>query len=103
MAKSHTPNAIDQLKKGLSDKGITTRSIVAFLIFGMIVLVFILSDLTGRHRGDISSMGAAADVNGELISIKDFQEEETRLGQYYSQLFGGQFDGEMQKSLLRNE
>jgi len=103
MAKTHQPNAIDQLKKGLSDKGISTRSIVAFVIFGMIVLVFILSDLTGRHKGDVSSMGAAADVNGELISIKDFQEEETRLGQYYSQLFGGQFDGEMQRTLLRNE
>lgn len=103
MAKTHQPNAIDQLKKGLSDKGITTRSLVAFVIFGMIVLVFILSDLTGRNKGDASSMGSAADVNGELISIKDFQEEETRLGQYYSQLFGGQFDGEMQRTLLRTE
>jgi peptidyl-prolyl cis-trans isomerase D len=103
MAKTHQPNAIDQLKKGLSDKGVSTRSIVAFLIFGMIVLVFVLSDLTGRNTGDVSSMGAAADVNGELISIKDFQEEENRLGQYYSQLFGGQFDGEMQRTLLRNE
>ncbi len=102
MAKIHQPNAIDQLKKGLSDKGLTTRSIVAFVIFGMIVLVFVLSDLTGRNHGS-PTMGSAAEVNGELISIKDFQEEETRLGQYYSQLFGGQFDGEMQKAMLRGE
>jgi peptidyl-prolyl cis-trans isomerase D len=103
MAKTHQPNAIDQLKKGLSDNGITTRSIVAFVIFGMIVLVFILSDLTGRHKTGANDMGSAADVNGELITIKDFQEEETRLGQYYSQLFGGQFDSDMQRSLLRGE
>lgn len=103
MAKIHQPNAIDQLKKGLSDKGITTRSIVAFVIFGMIVLVFVLSDLTGRQSGAADAMGAAADVNGELISIKDFQDEENRLGQYYSQLFGGQFDSEMQRNMLRGE
>ena len=97
------PNAIDQLKKGLSDQGLTTRSIVAFVIFGMIVIVFVLSDLTGRHKGSSSMMGSAADVNGELISIKDFQEEENRLSQYYSQLFGGQFDNELQRNMLKGE
>ena len=93
----------DKIKKGLTDKGITTRSLVAFFIFGMIVLVFILSDLSGRHKGSTSSLGAAAEVNGELISIKDFQEEEGRLAQYYSQLFGGQFDSEVQRKMLRGE
>ncbi len=102
MSKTHNDSVSDQLKKGLADKGLTTRSIIAFLIFGMIVVVFVLSDLTGRHHGQ-SAMSSAAEVNGELISIKDFQEEETRLGQYYSQLFGGQFDNETQRSLLRNE
>lgn len=99
----HQPNAIDQLKKGLSDKGLTTRSIMAFVIFGMIVVVFVLSDLTGRNTGSASMMGSAAEVNGELISIKDFQEEENRLAQYYSQLFGGQFDNELQRNMLKGE
>ena len=102
MKHSHADSVSNRLKKGLHDKGITTRSIVAFLIFGMIVLVFVLSDLTGRHHGAMN-MGSAADVNGELISIKDFNEEENRMSQYYSQLFGGQFDGEMQRNLLRGE
>jgi peptidyl-prolyl cis-trans isomerase D len=102
MAKAQEKHVTDALKKGLSDKRITTRSIVAFVVFGMIVLVFVLSDLTGRNNGS-SGMGSAAEVNGEIISIKDFQEEENRLGQYYAQLFGGQFDSEMQRSLLRNE
>ncbi|MGZ3690769.1 MAG: peptidylprolyl isomerase [Pseudobdellovibrio sp.] len=102
MAKSHQQNAIDSLKKGLSDNVITTRSVVAFVIFGMIVLVFVLSDLTGRHHGS-PTMGSAAEVNGELISIKDFQDQENRMAQYYSQMFGGQFDGEMQRAMLRGE
>lgn len=92
----------DKIKKGLTDKGITTRSFVAFFVFGMIVLVFVLSDLSGRNKGS-SSLGAAAEVNGELISIKDFQEEEGRLAQYYSQMFGGQFDSEVQRKMLRGE
>lgn len=102
MKISHQSSMSSKIKKGLTDKGITTRSVVAFLVFGIIVLVFILSDLSGRHRGSMS-MGSAAEVNGELISLKDFQDEESRLGQYYSQLFGGQFDSEMQKNMLRGE
>jgi peptidyl-prolyl cis-trans isomerase D len=102
MSKTHQSSISDQLKKGLHDNGITTRSIVAFVIFGMIVVVFVLSDLTGRQGGG-SSMGAAAEVNGEIISIKDFQDEENRLSQYYSQLFGGQFDNDFQRNMLRNE
>lgn len=102
MKTTHHVSMSDKIKKGLTDKGITTRSLVAFFVFGMIVLVFILSDLSGRNKGT-SSLGAAAEVNGELISIKDFQEEEGRLAQYYSQLFGGQFDSEVQRKMLRGE
>ncbi|MEK6628790.1 MAG: SurA N-terminal domain-containing protein [Bdellovibrionota bacterium] len=102
MKTSHHTSISGQIKKGLLDKGITTRSIVAFFIFGMIVLVFVLSDLSGRGKGS-SSMGSAAEVNGELISFKDFQDEENRLAQYYAQMLGGQFDSEMQKNMLRGE
>ncbi|AGH95199.1 peptidylprolyl isomerase [Pseudobdellovibrio exovorus] len=100
MKNSHQMSVSAKIKKGLSDKGVTVRSVVAVLIFGMIVLVFILS---GRHQGGSMSMGAAAEVNGELISIKEFQEEEERLAQYYSQLFGGQLDSDMQRTMLRGE
>ncbi len=103
MKTSHQVSMSSKIKKGLAGKGITYRSIVAFLVFGMIVLVFVLSDLSGRHKGSTSSMGSAAEVNGELISLKDFQDEEARLGQYYSQLFGGQFDSEIQRNMLRGE
>lgn len=102
MKAHHNSSVTAQIKKGLTAKGITTKSVVAFFIFGMIILVFVLSDLSGRHHASMN-MGAAAEVNGELISIKDFQEEENRLAQYYSQLFGGQFDSDMQRAMLRGE
>lgn len=102
MKLSQQTSMSSKIKKGLTDKGITYRSIVAFFVFGMIVLVFVLSDLSGR-RGRGSLMSSAAEVNGELISLKDFQDEENRLAQYYSQLFGGQFDSEMQRNMLRGE
>ncbi len=101
MSKSNK-NMIDDIRKGLAEKGVSTRSIVAFLLFGMIVLVFVLSDLNGRQNGSVS-MGQAAEVNGEIISIKDFQDEENRLSQYYGQLFGGQFDMTSQRTMLRGE
>ena len=102
MKGSHRKSVIDTLNKGLHDNGITMRSVVAFLIFGTIVLVFILSDLTGRKGGG-NLLGSAAEVNDQIISIKDFQEEENRLSQYYAQLFGGQFDMSKQQAQLRGE
>lgn len=102
MKSSRQASVTDKLRKGLAEKGISTRSIVAFMIFGMIVLVFVLSDLSGR-RGGNHSMSSAAEVNGQIISIKDFQDEESRLSQYYGQLFGGQFDVGTQRAMLRGE
>jgi len=102
MKITHQHSFSDKMKKGLAEKGISLRGIVALLLFGMIVLVFILSDLTGRHQGTMN-MGQAAQVNGEIISLKDFTDEETRMSQYYSQLFGGQFDMGPQRAMLRGE
>lgn len=102
MKISHQNSFSDKMKKGLAERGISLRSVVAILLFGMIVLVFILSDLTGRHQGTVN-MGQAAQVNGEIISLKDFNEEEARMSQYYAQLFGGQFDLGPQRAMLRGE
>ncbi len=103
MKKNSGPSMTNQIRKGLKEKGISSRSIVAFVIFGMIVLVFVLSDLNGQSGSGSMSMGQAAEVNGEIISIKDFQDEENRLSQYYAQLFGGQFDMSAQRDMLRGE
>ena len=101
MKISQGPSFSDKMKKGLTDKGVTTRSVVAFVIFGMIVVVFILSGYLGRHSG--TGVGLAAEVNGEIISLKDFTDEENRMSQYYTQLFGGQFDLGAQRAMLRGE
>ena len=98
----HQANAIDKLKMGLAEKGISTRSVVAFVIFGMIVLSFILSDISGRHHASNIS-GSAAEVNGEIISLKDFQQEENKISQFYSQIYGGQFDASKERVRLRSE
>lgn len=103
MKHSNNSSITSNLKKGLHERGISTRSIVAFFIFGIIILVFVLSDLSSRKGGGGSSIGAAAEVNDQIISIKDFQDEETRLSQYYAQLFGGQFDMSKQQAQLRGE
>ncbi|MBC7743316.1 MAG: SurA N-terminal domain-containing protein [Bdellovibrionaceae bacterium] len=100
--KSSQYSFSEKLKKSLAQKGLSYRSIIAFMIFGMIVLVFVLSDMNGR-KGGSRTMGSAAEVNGQIISIKDFQEEENRISQYYAQMFGGQFDLGMQQGMLRNE
>ncbi len=102
MKSTRQSTVTSNLRKGLAEKGISTRSIVAFLIFGMIVLVFVLSDMSGR-RGGSHTTSAAAEVNGQIISIKDFNDEEGRLAQYYGQMFGGQFDMGAQRSMLRGE
>lgn len=102
MKMKHRSGSIEQLKRGLAEKGISTRSVVAFFVFGMIVIVFILTDMTGRqHMGGAS--GSAAEVNGEIISLKDLQEEESKINQYYAQIYGGQFDTSKQTILLRRE
>lgn len=102
MKITHEQSFSDKMKRGLADRRISLRSVVAILLFGMIVLVFVLSDLTGRQPGAMT-MGQAAQVNGEIISLKDFTEEENRMSQYYAQLFGGQFDLGPQQAMLRGE
>lgn len=102
MKISHQNSFSDKMKRGLAQNGVSLRSVVALLLFGMIVLVFVLSDLTGRHQGSMST-GQAAEVNGEIISLKDFTDEENRMSQYYSQLFGGNFDLGPQRAMLRGE
>ena len=45
----------------------------------------------------------AATVNGEIISLKQFQDQENRISAYYSQMLGGQFENLIQKKQLQME
>lgn len=103
MSKQDHSLFLAQIKKSFSGS-LNARTIVAFLVFGMIIAVFVLSDLSNRSGGNGGlNMGAAATVNGQIISLKQFQEQETRISNYYAQLFGGQFDKMFQKKQLLTE
>lgn len=94
---------IKQVKASLAGgKAINAKAIVAMIIFGMIILTFVLSDYSTRKGGGLG-IGAAAEVNGEIITVKEFQEQENRIAQYYAQFFGGKIDNEFQKKQIRSE
>jgi len=94
---------IKQVKSALSGgKAINGKGIVAMIIFGMIILTFVLSDYSTRKTGGLG-LGAAAEVNGEIITLKEFQEQESRIANYYAQFFGGKIDNEFQKKQIRSE
>ncbi len=94
MAKQYTDNAVERLKRGLNGK-----SLVAIIIFGAIVGTFILADFSPRATGS----GAAATVNGEIISLSEFQNEIQMIEQYYKQLFGSSMDFSSQRQLLQQQ
>ncbi len=104
MSKQDRSLFLAQIKKSLTGS-LNARTVVAIFVFGMIIAVFVLSDLSGRAGGKGGNLGsgAAATVNGQIISIKQFQDQETRISNYYAQLFGGQFDKMFQRKQLMSE
>lgn len=84
----------DKLKRKISAKNIT-----AYILFGMIILVFVFFGLPSEMGG----AGSIAKVNNTFISLVDFQQEEQRIQQYYNSMFGGGFDFSSQRQLLRQQ
>lgn len=104
-SKNSNPTAgfSKDLKSSLRGR-FSAKAILAVILFGMIIAVFIMSDINGR-RGGGSQMGNAsiADVNGSLISIKEFQRQYNQTMAYYGQLFGGmELPPEQLKGLEQN-
>lgn len=91
----------DQIKKSLDQHSLSTRSIVAYLMFGAIILVFVLFGFPGGR--DTMGQGIVAEVNGQLISGADLKEEISQLERFYSQMFGGNFGMQAQRQLLENQ
>ena len=67
-------------------------AIVAAFIFGFVFLDMGLGGALGGQQQDTSF---AARVNGETISLTDYQRALQRLEQMYGQMYGGQFTPEM--------
>ncbi|MFZ4403513.1 MAG: SurA N-terminal domain-containing protein [Pseudobdellovibrionaceae bacterium] len=89
-------NMATQLKKKLSAKNIT-----AIILFTAIIMVFVFFGLPNKMEG--MGVGSVARVNNTLVSLAEFQQEEERIQQYYSQLFGGGMDFSSQRGLLRQQ
>lgn len=92
---------IKQVKAAISgNRAINGKAILAMIIFGMIILTFILSDFSSRGNGTLG-IGAAAEVNGEIITLKEFQDQENRIVNYYSQFGPGMINNEFQRKQIR--
>lgn len=94
---------IKQVKKTLEGgRALNAKAVLAMVIFGMIILTFVLSDYSSRNSGGLG-LGAAAEVNGEIITLKEFQDQENRIAAYYAQFFGGKIDNDFQRRQIRAE
>ncbi|MCX7674379.1 MAG: SurA N-terminal domain-containing protein [Bdellovibrionaceae bacterium] len=74
----------EQLRRSLSDRQLSLRQVVAGILLLMIVMVFVFFGYTSK---DSLGVGAAAEVNGTILSAADYQREMSRLEQMYSSLF----------------
>lgn len=89
---STSDNMVERLKRKISAK-----SIVGTILLLMIASVFVFFGLPTQKYGGM--LGTAAEINGQYISVADFQQEENRIMEQYSQYFKGQDMGPMRKML----
>ncbi len=90
----------DEVKSGLEKHNLNFKSIIAYFVFGAIVLVFVLFNFPNERLG-AGPKGVAAQVGNQIISLADFKEEANRLEKMYSQFMGGAFDNDSQRSFIR--
>lgn len=91
----------DQIKKSLDQHSINARSVLAYVLFGAIILVFVLFGFPGSRP--TLGQGIVAEVNGEIISGADFKEETAQLERFYGQMFGGNFSMQAQRQLIESQ
>lgn len=85
-------NMVERLRRKISAK-----SIVGTVLLVMIASVFVFFGLpTGKYGG---MLGTVAEVNGQFVSLADFQQEENRIMEQYAQYFKGQDMGPMRQML----
>ncbi len=89
-------NLADRLKAQITRKRLT-----GYLLLFAITMVFVFFGYTGKYSS--VGVGSVASVNSATISVTDFQNEEAQIEQYYSQIFGGQFDMGPQRGMLRRQ
>lgn len=88
-------NMLESLKKNM-----TRRNILAYLIFGAIILVFVLF---GYQNSGPQMVGYAASVNDRTITIPEFQNSLNQMMQFYSGIMGGNMqDSPQMQAQMRN-
>ncbi len=92
----------DKMKKQLTSDTLSPRRVLALMIFGSIILVFVFFGLPSRLANEAST-GSVARVNNTLISLADLRNETQRLEQMYAPIFGGQMPGDTQRQFLRGQ
>jgi peptidyl-prolyl cis-trans isomerase D len=76
-----------------------TKSIVASILFGAIILVFVFFNLGGQQLGRVGG-GIAAEVNNTVISFGDYQKEMRRM---MSQFGMQDMDNDFQRNFLQSQ
>lgn len=101
-SNSKSQDLVKQVKQGLKSGRLSIKSMIAIVLFGAIIMVFVFFGLSAGHHG-AQGVGAAARVNNSLVSMADLGSEITRLEQLYAPLFGGQSVGNAQRQFLRQQ
>lgn len=91
----------EQIKKSLAQNSLNTRSLVAYLLFGAIILVFVLSSFSDRQGP--AGGAIVAEINGHIISGAELNEEVGQLERFYNQMFGGNFGMQAQRQMLESQ
>ncbi len=90
-----------EVSKGLQSNRWSLKSLVAIVLFGAIIVVFVLFGFPTQQPGAPTS-GSAAVVNKTLIPLSDLRSEASRLEQMYAPMFGGNF-AEAQRQFITQQ
>ncbi|MGZ5280161.1 MAG: peptidylprolyl isomerase [Pseudobdellovibrionaceae bacterium] len=98
-------DSFNQFRKQVSGtfegKRWSAKSITAMILFGAIILVFVLFGFPNNEMGaGGAAMGSAARVNNTLIPLADLRSESSRIEQMYPPLFGGAGMGDAQRQFV---
>lgn len=75
----------EDLKRQLAQRNLSFKSVAAMVLFGMIILVFVL--MSGNSQ-QMTGVGYAAQVNNAYISLRDLDAETSRVERSFGQMFG---------------
>jgi peptidyl-prolyl cis-trans isomerase D len=70
------------------------RNVIAYLVFGAIIIVFVAFNM--HDTKNLPQGGFAAQINDKSISLMEYREASQRMSEYYGQMFGGKIDANPQ-------